>query len=449
VSEPVTPTSTAVPAASRPSARLARLSILRPLADRDFRLLWAGEGVSLLGDQFHYVALAWLVLGLTGSGLALSTVLIASSLPRAAFMLLGGALTDRFAPRSLMLGSNVLRAVTTGVLAVLVLSGRVELWHLIVLAVVFGTVDALFYPALNTIVAMLVPAERLPAANALVQGTSQLMGLIGPAAAGVLVAAAGTGPAFVVDAASFVIAAVALFAIRGGSRTATLAGAAETNPAPPGPDGTSASASSAPTPRPSLLATIREGAAYAFRDPAIRTLIIISAALNLAFTGPVSVGLAYLADTRFEGGSVAFGFMFAGFGGGAVIGAILAGSLARPQRQGLVLLGVATGLGIGLGLIGLAPSAAVATAIIAPIGLGAGYTNVLVIAWLQARIDPSMLGRVMSLVMLGAVGLAPLSLAAAGVLVDTHATAMFLAAGGLVLAAATAGLVSGAHRSLD
>ena len=415
------------------TGRFGRLPIARPLAERDFRLLWAGESISLLGDQFHFVALAWLVLGLTGSGLALGTVLIASSIPRAAFMLVGGALSDRMAPRSLMLASNLLRAGVVALLTVLVVSGRAELWHLVVLGVIFGTVDAFFLPALNTMIPMLVPSDRLPAANAVIQGTAQLAGLIGPAIAGVVVALIGTGPAFAVDAASFAFAALMLMAIRGGRR--------------PEPSETSPAAVDAE--RPSLLSTIRAGAAYAFADPAIRLVVVLTAAFNLAFTGPIAVGLAWLASNRFEGGSVAFGFMFAGFGAGALVGAILAGSLRTPRHQGAVLLTVAGSLGIALAAVGFAPSAVVATAMLAPMGMGIGYINVLAIAWLQARTDPAMLGRVMSLVMLGSFGLGPISLALAGVLVDTAATAMFAAAGVLVIAVAAIGLVTGAYRRLD
>lgn len=141
--------------------------------------------------------------------------------------------------------------------------------------------------------------------------------------------------------------------------------------------------------------------------------------------------------------------MFAGFGAGALVGAILAGSLPTPRHQGAVLLTVAGSLGIALAAIGFAPSALVATLMLAPMGLGIGYINVIAIAWLQARTDPAMLGRVMSLVMLGSFGLNPLSLALAGALVDTAATAMFAAAGALVIAAAAAGLLTGAHRRLD
>jgi predicted MFS family arabinose efflux permease len=424
-----------LPADARPSGRFGRLPLAKPLAQRDFRLLWAGESVSLLGDQFHFVALAWLVLSVTGSGLALGTVFIASSIPRAALMLLGGALSDRMAPRTLMLASNLLRAAVVAVLTVVVVSGRAELWHLVVLGVVFGSVDAIFIPAMNTIVPMLVPTDRLPAANALVQGTAQFAGLIGPAIAGIVVAVVGTGPAFAIDALSFAFAALMVAAIRGGRRS--------------GPGQAPEAAATDGAERPSLLATIRAGAAYAFADPAIRLVIVLTAAFNLAFTGPISVGLAWLASNRFEGGSIAFGFMFAGFGAGALVGAILAGSLPPLRHQGAVLLSVAGSLGIALAAVGVAPSAAVATLMLIPMGLGIGYINVIAIAWLQGRTDPAMIGRVMSLVTLGSVALAPLSLALAGALVDTAATAMFAAAGALVLVVAAAGLLTGAYRRLD
>ena len=409
-----------------------RVPILGPVQLRDFRLLWAGEGSSLLGDQFHFVALATLVFALTGSGLALGTVLVAAAIPRAALMVFGGALTDRFSPRSLMIGSNVLRAVVVGVVAILILSGRAELWHLVVLAVIFGSVDALFFPALNTIIPMLVPSARLPAANGLVQVTNQFMHLVGPALAGVAVAAIGTGPAFAFDAASFGLAALALLAIRGGRRLARPA-----------------TTEHGSTAAPSILASIREGATYAFGDPGIRAVILLSAALNLATSGPIAVGLAWLANVRFEGGPALLGLMFAGYGAGAVIGAVVGGSTARPRRFGIVVLGLAMVLGIQVAALGLAPNALLASAGLVVAGLASGYLNVSVISWLQERSDPDLLGRVMSLVMLGAVGLQPVSLAIAGVLVDAYATPMYLLAGGLILAAVAVALSGGAHATLD
>ena len=357
-------------------------------------MVFSGESISLLGDQFHFVALAWLTLQLTGSGVALGTVLMTVAIPRALFMLLGGAMSDRISPRSLMLVSNALRTVVVAIIAALVLTGHAQLWQLYVLALIFGTVDAFFHPALNTIVPMLVSARFLSPANALVQIMQQLSGLIGPAIAGVVVAATlNTGPAFAFDAASFAVATVTIWLVRGGRRAAPTAT----------DDGT------AQRPSEGVLANIGAGVAYAWRDPAIRSLVLLVAAFNFAFNGPLLVGLPYLADTRFQGGAAAFGIIISAYGAGALGGAILAGSLRHVPRLGLVTLLTASAMGVGLALLGNVPTVLLAVVAMAAIGLGAGFINVRIVAWLQARTPEAMRGRVMSLVLLGAVGLSPTS----------------------------------------
>ena len=397
-------------------------AMLLPLRLHDFRLIFAGESISLIGDQFHFIALAWLALELTGSGVALGTVLMAAAIPRAVFMLVGGAMSDRVSPRSLMIISNALRAVVVGLVAFLVLSGNAQLWQLYVLAVIFGVVDAFFHPALNTIVPMLVSERLLPPANALVQVMQQLSGLIGPALAGLVIAAINTGPAFVIDAISFAVATACLLFVRGGRRP---------EPSQEGP-------------REGVLAQIGSGLAYAWRDPAVRAIIVLTAAFNFAFTGPVSVGLPYLAKERFGGGPAEFGLMLSMFGVGALVGALVAGSMRHVPRLGLVVLLIAAGLGLGLALIGNAPSIWVADAAILAIGLGAGFVNVRVIAWLQARTDEAFRGRVMSLVMMGSVSLMPFSLAISGLIIDLGAvTLLFSVAGAIVVAAVLGGFFWG------
>ena len=215
---------------ARPLARVARLPLLAPLAGRDFRLVWFGESVSLLGDQFNVIALSWLVLGMTGSGLALGAILIAAAIPRGLFMLVGGVLSDRISPRDLALASNVVRAALTTIVAALVLGAQVELWQLALVGVVFGTVDAIFLPAINTLIPRLVPADRLAPANAVMQGTAQLVGTVGPAIAGFAVALIGVGAAFAIDALSFAVAAGALWLVRSGARPGHPA-----DPGSPGP----------------------------------------------------------------------------------------------------------------------------------------------------------------------------------------------------------------------
>ena len=436
--------------------RVSRLPLLAPLRFRDFRLVWFGESVSLLGDQFHYVALAWLVLGLTGSGLALGTVLLAAALPRGALLLVGGALSDRISPRTLTFGSNLVRAVITTVIAALVIGTSVEIWHLVLAGALFGSVDAVFFPAIATIVARLVPEDRLGPANAVLQGTQQLMQTIGPALAGFAIAIIGVGAAFAIDALTFGIAALAIWLVRStglpGSTPLPSAPSAATEPTPveldraPAIDEPSAVVASPPR-RMSVIASMAEGALVVMADPVMRMLVLLSTSFNLAFTGPVVVGLPWLVQVRFGGDAAMLGLLFAAFGGGSLIGVTLAGILPRTRGLGGLLLGIAGSLGVGFAAIGFAPPHVVG-AVLLMIGCGTGYLNISIITWTQLRTEPHLLGRTMSFLMLGSVVGAPLSLAIAGAAVDVDATALFVGAGGLIIATALAGLATSLPRRM-
>lgn len=258
------------------------------------------------------------------------------------------------------------------------------------------------------------------------QGTQQFAQLIGPALAGVVVAIVQTGPAFVFDSISFAVAAVALFFVVGGRRAAQPAAT---------PDGEK---------EPSILATVRAGLSYAWGDPAVRSLILLTAAFNFAFTGPLSVGIPFMADHTLGGGSATFGILLSGFGAGALVGAVAAGSIPRVPRLGTIVLLLAIGLGIGLALLGIAPNVATAFGLTVAMGLGIGFINVHGVSWLQGRTAPEMRGRLMSMVMLGSIGLAPVSYAIAGAIVDFGPIPlMFGVAGAIVVLASLAGFASG------
>src|SRR5579864_8416000 len=194
-----------------------------PLRVRNFRLLWIGEGISLLGDQFYLIALPWLVLQLTGSALALGTVMALASIPRALFMLVGGALVDRFSPRAVMVASNFARLVLVAVLSALVLTNNIRNEMLYGFALAFGLADAFYFPGQSAIVPQVLPADQLQAGNTFVQGTAQLSLFLGPVLAGAMIALLGhaasgdnapdmqgTGIAFVIDTLSFVASLVCL-----------------------------------------------------------------------------------------------------------------------------------------------------------------------------------------------------------------------------------------------
>ncbi len=429
-----------------------RWALFRPLAIRDFRLLWLGESVSLLGNQFYLVALSWLTLQLTGSGAALGTVLMTAAVPRAALMLVGGAMSDRVSPRPLMIVSNSARALLTAILTALILTDMVALGHLYGLAILFGIFDAFFYPAFRSIVPWLVTDDQLEPANSLIQGTSQLSILLGPLPAGVLVAAVGVGPAFAFNVASFVFASTMLSLMRtGGSlnRARATSDVHVGSAAPPsGPVPAPGTAEGAPT-RNRLIHDILEGLRYAWADPALRTILILVAAIDFAAVGPITVGLAALADTRFLGGAAAFGAMMSAWGGGTFVGSLVAGVIGRPRRRGYWVIAVGAIFGAGLGTLSWVPALAPAVLALGCMGIGGGLINVMMFAWLQGRTESRLIGRVMSLVMFASQGLAPFSYLLAGVLVDVSLAWMYVGAGLLMLASAAYAASQSTIRSID
>ena len=429
-------------------ARLRGLPIWSALGARDFRLLWASEGVSVVGDQFHYVALAWLIISMTGSGLALGTVLIAAGVPRALLLVPFGVLADRRPPRSLMLAAHLGRGVIVGVVAGLAATGQATLPVLAALGALFGAVDALYLPAQQAFLPRAVSQDRLPSANALLQGTLQLASIVGPPLAGVVIALVGTGSAFAIDAISFVAAAGFVMLMATGA--VVQAGASH-----PAAEGAPAAPATAPGgPGESFGESLRAGFRYLAGDPAIRMLLALSFLLNFAVNGPGAVGMAWLAQRRFDVGPVGLGLMGAGWAVGALIGTAVAGSV-RLDRQGYVVVAAVLVSGVALAAVGLLAWFPGVLAALFVMGLAIGYLNVIGVSWLQARVEVAMLGRVMSLVLVAGFGITPLSTAIAGALIDVNATALFVGSGLLVVATGLAALalrfpavVDGSPRSI-
>jgi MFS family permease len=406
---------------------------------RGFRLLWAGELISLLGDQFYLIALPWLVLQLTGDALAVGTVLALAGIPRALFMLVGGALTDRFSPRTVMLASNLLRMALVALLALLILGSAIEIWMLYLFALAFGLMDAFFYPAQSAIVPRLVGQDQLQTANAIMQGTFQLSLFAGPVLAGYLIArfgngavgqdATGIGLAFAVDALTFLASATALWQLK------------ESEP------GRSAEN---PGKEEGVLEAIGEGIRIAWSDTALRSFFILIALSNFLVNGPIFVGIPVLADNRFAEGAAAFGVIMSAYGGGSLLGSILAGLLPRPPARvmGIVLGAIWSGLGLGVLFLGLAANTTVAATTALAMGAAQGYVVILFITWLQRRTSGPMMGRMMSLLMFASAGLLPVSNVLTGALIRIDARALFLTAGGLMVILVFSFMLNPAVRSM-
>lgn len=412
-----------------------KVPLWQPLTVRNFLLLYIGENVSLLGDQFYLVALPWLTIQLTNSGISLGTVLMAAAIPRAVLMLVGGVISDRFSPRLVMLVSNTLRALFTILLTVIVSLRTTQLWHLYLFAISFGIVDGFFIPAAKSIIPSLVTKEQLVASNTLSQGTSQLILLIGPAFGGLLIATSGIETAFAIDAATFIFTTVMLLLMKDtlGSNPVQVTQETALNENSKQVFDTSIKNPTSTRKIASLMAGIREGLHYGWHNPALRAVLLVLVILNFLFIGPLQVGITSLAHSRFPGGAIALGIMNSAWGGGGLLGTLMPQFLPHLPRLGVLMLSLASIQGIGLFLLCVIPNIILASGTIAVLGLCSGFFTVVGITWIQKRTPPEMLGRVMSLGMLSSFGIAPFSYALAGLLADLNLSILFTVAGSLML----------------
>jgi len=399
-----------------------------PLALPHFRHLWIGITISVLGDQFYLVALPWLVLQLTGSGLALGTILMTAAVPRAALMLLGGAVIDRFSARRVVMFTATSRSLVVGTVALLIWLGVIQLWHLYLLTLVFGVADAFSFPAGPALIPTLVGPRQLGPANAMLQGSTVVAQMVGPAPAGLIIRRWGTAVALFFDALSFLAVLLAIVSL----------------PVPPQAPSPAAGAS----PRPSMLHAIAEGVRTVWHDPPLRSMMGLFAAINLCVAGPVGVGLPVMAKLHF-GSAATFGTFLSCFGGGTLTGVLLAGMLKRSRRLGLQMLLMGAATGLELLAIGLVSKAVAIAALMALMGLGVGAVNVQFGAWIQARVERALMGRVASVLMFCAVGLVPISYAAAGGLAAWSLPALFVGAGVLLTMSSILAAASKAARGID
>ena len=378
-----------------------------PLHNGYFRLLWVGRAVSSLGDQCYLVALPWLILSLTNSGATLGTIMMTGAVPTAVLMLAGGVLSDRLSARKILISTASLRMACVALLGVLIVVHAVALWHIYVLAFIFGVADAFGAPAAQTLLPSILEADQLPAANSINQSTQQLTNIVGPAPAGLIVKSFGVALALLIDAFSFLFAIGALWRL----------------PDPP----------RSTVPKAGMLRAIAEGLGYINADVAMRSLLLLTAALNVCLTGPISIGLAWIAKHEFNS-PIAFSIFVSSVAAGGLAGALAAG-VFKPRRRGLLMLTVGAAIALGTALLGFVSTLWAIGVVLLSMGAAAGFVNVHIVAWFQQRVERSMRGRAMSVIMFAAVGLQPLSLAIAGVAVTWNMTAMFIAAATLMLLA--------------
>jgi MFS family permease len=380
-------------------------SYLRVLRHPNFRYLFAGQAASIVGDRVVVVAIALFVTQATGSATDLAPVLAAQSVPLVALLLLGGVWADRLPRQRIMISTDLVRAALHALLASLILSGAVRIWHLVAIEACFGAAQAFFQPAYTGLVPQTVPEAEIQDARALTQSMENLAFLIGPALATGLVLGVGAGEAFAFDAATFVLSALLLTRV-------------------------SARRRGEPSPRQRVLNELRVG----WDEVRSRTWVWVTIAV---FAGAVLCAyaqwyaLAPVIARRWYGGAGVFGLLESLAGVGAICGA-LAGIRWRPARplQAGLLLSLAwplQGAVLALGApVGLVMACALAN----------GFGFALLMVWwetaLAHHIPPHALSRVSAYDWMGSLALMPVGYLVAGPLTETFGPRLVLGAGSVI-----------------
>jgi MFS family permease len=379
----------------------------RALRRRNYRLLFIGQSISLTGSWMQQLALSWLVYRLTGSALFLGLVAFANQLPATLVSPLAGVLADRWDRHRILVGTQLLGMVQAAAIAVLVIGGWVQVWHIVALAALLGVVMGLDIPARQALFVDLVDGDREDLANAIALNSSLFNGtrLLGPSLGGFLIATIGEGPVFAINAASYLAILGSLAAIR------------LTTVTPPDASG-------------SILHRLREGFAYAADFPPVRGLLLMLGAFSLVGM-PYVVLLPVFADVVLDGGPRTLGFLMSAAGLGALIGALwLAG---RRTVRGLSAVIMVSGVIFGAGLIGFSFSRSLVLSLPLLVVAGAGMMVMAasINTVLQTIVPPGLRGRVMSLYAMAFMGMGTMGALVSGWLATVIGAPTTVALGGL------------------
>ncbi|MBV9823032.1 MAG: MFS transporter [Actinobacteria bacterium] len=394
-----------------------------PLKHRDFGWFWLGQSASIAGNGIFRVALPLEVLRLTGNPFDLALVLAVDQIPTVLFLLVGGALVDRLSRRLIMLVSDIASGLAMLTTAVLIGTGEVRLWHLVLLALITGIATAIYLPASSAIVPDLLPAELLTGGNSLMS-LSQSLGqfLLGPLAGGVLVALVGTDWGFGVDGATFLVSAGCLALIRRLPR-------------------------SQPAERSGMRAEIKAGLRYSIDRRWLWWNMIAMGLGNLAAYLPLFVVLPLLVKDDLDAGSFGLGLVYAASGVGGALSSLWARRRREPRRP-LAAMWIAMTVGsAAVCLLGGSPALWLAVLFSAVMWGGVTYANIVWFSALQERVPGELLGRVMSLDLLFGIALGPVGFFLGGIGSDSIGPRATLVAGGLV--AVATGAVALVPRVLD
>ena len=395
----------------------------RALSSRPFALLWTGQAISSLGDGAFMTAVAWQVLMLTGSATAMGLILIAQTLPMILFLLLGGVVADRFPRKQVMLLSDASRAVAVLALALLAMTHMLQIWHLVALALFFGTVRGFFMPAYQAIIPQLVGKDELASANSLTEFSYQLYVLLGPLVGASCIALVGPAFAFGFDGLTFLASALFLLLMQLPASALSPVGAS-----------VSRSKSSVRT----TIAELREGLHYVAGSTFLWLSMALAAITAIGGAGALQVALPKLVYVVYGQGVWLLGIMSAIGGIGSLLALLLIPRLNRFPRRGMIVYFSFACAGLAMMAFGLplprAIEPVVACIAMAVLNLGLTISEVLWITLMQEKVPDDRLGRVSSIDQLAGYAMWPLGFALGGIIADRiNPATMFLGAGFVIM----------------
>jgi MFS family permease len=402
----------------------SRARFLQAFQSRDFRLLWTGQAVSLLGDTAFVVALGWRTFTLTGSARSLGIVLTLQGVGLLSTVLLGGALADRYDRRTLMLVSDAARFAVIGALAVVDATGHLSIGLLAGLAFAEGLATGFFTPALGGLVPLVVEQPGLGSANALIGMARQASFLIGPSFAGILYGFAGSSVVFAFNAFSYLVSFAFVYATR---PRAAERGAAE-----------------------GTLREIGAGIRYVAGIPWLWVTITLFAFVLMFQWAPIQVLTPKLVRDHFDLSVRAYGLIFSVLGAGMIVGAVTFAQLNSKRRRGLVSYLIWMVNSLLVIVFALSPWYEVSLMASFFRGICIGYGVAVWETMLMELVPQHMLSRVVSLDWFGAFGLTPFGLLAAGAVSHLAAPGTIIAAGALIsICLVAGGLTSRQIREID
>jgi DHA3 family macrolide efflux protein-like MFS transporter len=377
--------------------------------NRDFSLIWSSQLISTLGNDFHFIALMWLVYQLTGSPLKMGLVLTFSYLPPILFATLMGVYIDIWDRKKVMVSMDMSRALLVFLLPLLYFLGMLQLWVIFLITFLISGLTVIFEASFNSFIPNIVNKHEIIQANSLNQATFQITNIFGSALAGVLIALIGTLNLFFIDSISYLFSALCILVIRRSGTVFSINGL-----------------------RKKLFIRLREAISFIYTNKIILIITLMMAFMNFAL-GPLNVLVPVFSEKVLNAGPRGFGFIMSFFSLGLLVGAFMVGRLASRMRKGLLIYSGVILMGLSFALFAHSKNLILSLFLICIVGFFFSAPKVLGISITQDYVPDSIRGRVFSVQLTMANIMFPISMFLSGALAQWIGVSIIFTIAGFIM----------------